>query len=326
MKGLRVLVAGGAGYIGSVVASKLLEAGHQVVVVDNLSRGHRDAVPPQAAFVKLELLDRDAVLGVLRNGFDAVLHFAALSLVGESMQHPALYFRTNIVGTLNLLEAMRATGVRRFVFSSTAAVYGEPEEWHITEDAPTLPTNPYGASKLAVDHVIGFECDAGDLGAVSLRYFNVAGASGGLSERHDPETHLIPLVLRAAQRPGTPLQVFGGDYPTPDGTAVRDYVHVDDLASAHLLALAATDRPGHRIYNLGNGAGYSVREVLEAARAVTGCELPSVEVERRPGDPAKLVASSDRIREELGWEPTKPDLKIMIQDAWDVLRADATNG
>lgn len=320
---MNTLVVGGAGYIGSIVTAHLLAAGHDVTVADNLSKGHRWAVPDGARFVELDLLDRDAVPRTVTAAFDAVLHFAALSLVGESVAEPARYFRTNVAGTINLLDAMRAAGVRRLVFSSTAAVYGDPEEVPITEDAATRPTNPYGASKLAVDHAIGFEAAATALGAVSLRYFNVAGASGALGELHDPETHLIPLVLQAAAGARPEVRIFGTDYPTPDGTAVRDYIHVDDLARAHLLALDAAAEPGHRIYNLGNGAGFSVREVIDAARAVTGRDIPAVETDRRAGDPAVLVASSDRIRAELGWVPEKPALETMIADAWSFASAQA---
>ena len=321
---MNTLVVGGAGYIGSIVSAHLLAAGHQVTVADNLSKGHRWAVADEAGFVELDLLDRDRVADTVAAGaYDAVLHFAALSLVGESVAEPARYFRTNVVGTINLLDAMRAAGVRRLVFSSTAAVYGDPDEVPITEDAPTRPTNPYGASKLAVDHAIGFEAAATGIGAVSLRYFNVAGASGGRGELHDPETHLIPLVLQAAAGARAEVRIFGTDYPTPDGTAIRDYIHVDDLARAHLLALEAASEPGHRIYNLGNGAGFSVREVINAARAVTGKEIPAEETDRRAGDPAVLVASSDRIRAELGWMPEKPALETMIADAWAFASAQA---
>jgi UDP-glucose 4-epimerase len=317
---MRLLVFGGAGYIGSVVAAQLLEAGHEVTVADNLLRGHRDAVPPGAEFADVDLLDPAAVASLVSRGFDGVLHFAALSLVGESVEHPARYFRANTAGTLNLLDAMRSAGVRRLVFSSTAAVYGEPESVPITEDAATRPTNPYGASKLAVDHAIKFECDATGLGGVSLRYFNVAGASGRYGERHDPETHLIPLVLAAAAGQRESVSIFGCDYPTPDGTAVRDYIHVEDLARAHLLALDAAAEPGHRVYNLGNGNGFSVREVVDAARSVTGREIAAVDAPRRAGDPAVLVASSDRIQQDLGWSPDKPDLKSMVGDAWAFLQ------
>ena len=319
----RSLVVGGAGYIGSVVARHLVEAGHEVTVADDLSRGHRWAVPDGAAFRHMDVTDAGAVRAVLDDGFDAVLHFAALSLVAESVAEPVRYFRVNVGGTLNLLDAMAATGAGRLVFSSTAAVYGEPERVPIPETATTSPTNPYGASKLAVDHAIAAQAAAAGLGAVSLRYFNVAGASGRQGEAHDPETHLIPAVLRAALGEADAVRVFGTDYATPDGTAVRDYIHVDDLARAHLLALDATTGPGHRVYNLGNGEGYSVRQVLDTARRVTGCDIPAVESPRRAGDPAILVASSERIRADLGWVPEKPELATMIGDAWQWLRHEA---
>jgi UDP-glucose 4-epimerase len=312
---VKALVTGGAGYIGSVVASQLLGAGHETVVLDDLSRGHADAVPEGARQVQGNLLDSGFVREALSEGFDGVLHFAALSLVGESVEEPELYYSNNVCGTLNLLEAMRESGAIRLVFSSTAAVYGEPEEVPIRETAPALPTNPYGGSKLAVDRLIGAVAEARGLAATSLRYFNVAGASGRFGEDHHPETHLIPLVLKAAAEESS-VKIFGTDYPTRDGTAVRDYIHVEDLGRAHLLALEAA-RPGeHRVYNLGNGAGFSVREVVEAARGVTGREIEAVESPRRAGDPPALVASSDRIRADLGWKPYKPELEAMISDAW----------
>ena len=318
---MRALVVGGAGYIGSVVARHLLDAGHQVTVADNLAKGHQWAVADEATFALVDVLDEPALAKLFATDeFDAVLHFAALSLVGESVAEPARYFRTNVGGSVNLLDAMRAAGVRRMVFSSTAAVYGEPETIPIVESAPTRPTNPYGSSKLAVDMAIGYETAATRLGAVSLRYFNVAGASGHLGEAHDPETHLIPSVLKVALGEKDAVGIFGTDYATPDGTAVRDYIHVDDLARAHLLALEATTEPGHRIFNLGNGTGFSVREVVDAARLVTGCQIPAVETARRAGDPPVLVASSDRIRAELGWIPQKPNLEDMVSDAWTLMR------
>jgi len=314
---VKILVTGGAGYIGSIVAGQLLAAGHEVVVLDNLSKGHLAAVPEQGRLVEADLLDADAVQRVLGDGgYAGVLHFAALSLVGESVAHPDRYYRNNVCGTLNLLDAMRASGVPRLVFSSTAAVYGEPTEVPIPETAPPRPINPYGASKLAIDQLIAFTTAAYGLSAVSLRYFNVAGASGLLGEAHAPETHLIPLVLQTALGRRAAVSVYGTDYPTPDGTAIRDYIHVDDLARAHLLALEAA-RPGvHQVYNLGNGAGFSVREVVETARRVTGRAIPAVESGRRPGDPPVLVASSERIRSELAWLPGKADLGIIIADAW----------
>jgi UDP-glucose 4-epimerase len=318
---VKLLVTGGAGYIGSIVAARLLEDEHEVVVLDNLQQGHREAVPLAARLVEADLLDRQAVLLTLGEGFDAVLHFAALALVGESVSHPERYYRTNVGGTLNLLEAMTAAGVSRLVFSSTCAVYGQPEEVPIPETAPPQPTNPYGASKLAVDRMIADFCTAHGIGAVSLRYFNVAGASGDLGEDHDPETHLIPNVLKAALGITPQVQIFGTDYPTPDGTAIRDYIHIDDLTDAHVLALGATRLGEHRIFNLGNGNGFSVREVIAAARDLTGREIATVEAARRPGDPPELVAASAKIRSELGWEAQKPTLAEMVGDAWAFAQA-----
>jgi UDP-glucose 4-epimerase len=318
---VKLLVTGGAGYIGSVVAHQLLQAGHETVVLDNLSKGHEKALPEGVRFVKGDLLDAVGTRESLAKGFDGVLHFAALSLVGESVEQPERYYRNNVCGTLNLLEAMREANVRRLVFSSTAAVYGEPEEVPIRETSPTLPTNPYGGSKLAVDQMIRAVAEVRGLAATSLRYFNVAGASGRFGEAHDPETHLIPLVLRAAAGVRDSVRIFGTDYATRDGTAVRDYIHVEDLGRAHLLALEAAEAGEHRIYNLGNGAGFSVREVIDAARRVTGCPIEAVESPRRSGDPAVLVASSDRIRTELGWKPEKPELEAMISDAWEWMQS-----
>jgi UDP-glucose 4-epimerase len=312
---VKVLVTGGAGYIGSVVASQLVEAGHETVVLDDFSKGHADAVPEGSRLVRGNLLDAGFVSETLAEGFEGVLHFAALSLVGESVEEPELYYRNNVCGTLNLLEAMRDTGAEKLVFSSTAAVYGEPEEVPIGEASSALPTNPYGSSKLAVDRLIGAVAEARGLAATSLRYFNVAGASGPFGEDHHPETHLIPLVLKAAAE-NSSVKIFGTDYPTRDGTAVRDYIHVEDLGRAHLLALEAAKPGEHRVYNLGNGAGFSVREVVEAARRVTSKEIEAVESPRRPGDPPALVASSDNIRADLGWKPQKPELEAMISDAW----------
>ena len=318
---MKLLVTGGAGYVGSVVAHQLVEAGHETVVLDNLAKGHEAAIPEGTGFVAGDLLDREGTRATLSEGFDGVLHFAALSLVGESVEEPERYYRNNVCGTLNLLEAMVEAGVPRLVFSSTAAVYGEPEEVPIPETSPVLPTNPYGASKLAVDRMIGAVAAARGLAATSLRYFNVAGASGRFGEDHHPETHLIPLVLQAAAGTRDLVRIFGTDYPTRDGTAVRDYIHVEDLGRAHLLALEAAKAGEHRVYNLGNGAGFSVREVVEAARRVTGRPIDALEAPRRAGDPAVLVASSDRARAELGWKPEKPELEAMISDAWDWMRS-----
>ena len=318
---MKLLVTGGAGYIGSIVSKQLLENGHQVTVLDNLERGHRAAIPAGAEFVLADLRDQPAVDDVLAVGFDGVLHFAALALVSESVSHPERYYGVNVGGTLNLLEAMVGAGVPRLVFSSTCAVYGQPDEVPIPETATPRPINAYGASKLAVDLMIRDFCTAHALGAVSLRYFNVAGASGELGEDHDPETHLIPNILRVALGDAPAVQVYGTDYPTPDGTAVRDYIHIDDLAAAHLLALAGARKGEHRIFNLGNGNGFSVREVIAAARAVTGIDIPAQEAPRRAGDPPNLVAAGALIRSELGWEPHKPELEEMVGDAWAFAQA-----
>ena len=312
---MKLLVTGGAGYIGSIIAQQLLEAGHEVVVLDNLSRGHRAAVPEGARLLEVDLLDEPATRAALADGYDGVMHFAALALVAESVAHPERYHRGNHVGALNLLDAMRDAGVRRLVFSSTCAVYGEPESVPMREDIPAAPVNAYGNSKLAIDRMIADECRAHGLAAASLRYFNVAGAHGDLGEDHEPETHLIPLVLRAAAGVSDHVKVFGTDYPTRDGTAVRDYIHVEDLGRAHAIALEAAQPGRHAIYNLGTGDGYTVKEVVDTARRVTGREIRAIEEPRRPGDPPELVASSDRIRDELGWEPEKT-LEDMIADAW----------
>ncbi|MBA3618104.1 MAG: UDP-glucose 4-epimerase GalE [Acidothermales bacterium] len=318
---MKLLVTGGAGYIGSIVASHLLGVGHEVTVLDDLSTGHADAVPDGAQVAEVSLLDAARTAEVVGGGFDGVLHFAAKSLVGESTEHPGRYWRNNVVGSVNLLEAMRDAQVPRLVFSSTAAVYGEPETVPIPEDAPARPTNPYGASKLAIDLAIGGFCTAHGLAATSLRYFNVAGASGRLGERHTTETHLIPIVLEAAAGRRAGVQVYGTDYPTADGTAVRDYIHVDDLARAHVLALRAAETGRHAVYNLGNGRGYSVREVVDTAREVTGSEIRATDSGRRPGDPGTLVASSARARAELGWVPEKAGLDVMVRDAWGFQQA-----
>jgi len=326
---MRVLVTGGAGYIGSVVAAQLVAAGHEVVVLDDLSTGHADAVPPGATFVKGTL--RECAAEVLADGVEAVLHFAAKSLVGESVADPAKYWSNNLGGTVALLEAMREIRIRTIVFSSTAAVYGEPEGPTVQETDPTRPTSPYGASKLAVDTTLTEFARLYGFGAISLRYFNVAGAhavaggsgAGGsgrwLGERHNPETHLIPNVLAAAAE-GRPVRIFGDDYPTPDGTCIRDYIHVTDLADAHLRALDACRTGQHRIFNLGNGAGFSVREVIEVCREVTGAEIEVETGPRRAGDPAVLVASSAKIQSELGWRAER-DLRAMAADAWSFTQA-----
>ncbi|WP_409465942.1 UDP-glucose 4-epimerase GalE [Amycolatopsis sp. GA6-003] len=311
---LKLIVTGGAGYVGSVCAARLIEAGHQVTVVDDLSTGHADAVHPQARFVEGDAAEVAADL--LGEGFDGVLHFAAKSLVGESMADPAKYWEGNVVTSLRLLEAMKKHGTPRLVFSSTAATYGEPDVSPIPETAPTQPTNTYGASKLAIDHAITSFARAHGLAAVSLRYFNVAGAYGAFGERHTTETHLIPLVLQVATGDREHISIYGDDYPTPDKTAVRDYIHVVDLADAHLLALRHAAEGEHRIYNLGSGTGFSVLEVVEACRRVTGHAIPAVVAPRRAGDPSVLVASSDKANGELGWTPKLTDLDGIVSDAW----------
>ncbi|MFE6892723.1 UDP-glucose 4-epimerase GalE [Streptomyces sp. NPDC057694] len=314
----KYMVTGGAGYVGSVVAQHLLEAGHEVTVLDNLSTGFREGVPAGAAFVEGDIRDAHKWLD---STYDAVLHFAAFSQVGESVVKPEKYWDNNVGGTMALLAAMRSAGVKKLVFSSTAATYGEPVSTPITETDPTAPTSPYGASKLAVDHMISGEATAHGLAAVSLRYFNVAGAYGSCGERHDPESHLIPLVLQVAQGRREAISVYGDDYPTPDGTCVRDYIHVADLAEAHLLAVEAA-RPGeHLICNLGNGNGFSVREVIETVRQVTGHPIPEVGAARRGGDPAVLVASAATARERLGWNPSRADLAGIVADAWEFAQA-----
>jgi UDP-glucose 4-epimerase len=316
---VKLLVTGGAGYVGSVCAAHLVDAGHDVTVLDDLSTGHKDAVPDGARFVEADLAD--AAGDVLAEGFDGVLHFAAKSLVGESVQRPELYWDGNVVTTFRLLEAVRRHRTPRLVFSSTAATYGEPEQVPIREDAPTRPTNPYGASKLAIDHAIGSYSMAHGLAAVSLRYFNVAGAHGRFGERHAVETHLIPLVLQVASGAREAVQVYGEDWPTPDGTCVRDYIHVDDLADAHLLALEHALPGRHAIYNLGSGTGFSVRQVVEACREVTGHPIPARPAPRRDGDPAVLIASSEAARAELGWRPRRTDIATIVGDAWEFARS-----
>ncbi|SFM89337.1 UDP-glucose 4-epimerase [Pseudonocardia ammonioxydans] len=320
---MKLLVTGGAGYVGSVCAAHLLEAGHEVVVLDDLSTGHRDAVPSGATFVEAELgAGADEVLGA--GGFDGVLHFAARSLVGESVTEPEKYWSGNVVASFRLLEAIRRHAVPRLVFSSTAATYGEPDQVPIPESAPTRPTNPYGASKLAIDHMITSYATAHGLAATSLRYFNVAGAHVAgdthLGERHTVETHLIPLVLQVASGTRESISIFGDDWPTPDGTCVRDYIHVDDLADAHLLALQHSTAGDHAVYNLGSGHGFSVLEVVETCRSVTGHPIPAVVAPRRAGDPAVLVAAGHRAAEQLGWKPSRTALARIVADAWEFAR------
>ena len=314
---MRVLVTGGAGYIGSVVTEQLIGDGHEVVVYDDLSKGHRDAVVKGAALIHGSLNDAGLLNKTLSDRkIEAVIHMAASSLVGESVQQPAKYYANNVVAGLTLLEAMLACDVKRLVFSSTAAVYGEPEAQPIDESAPTNPTNPYGETKLAFEHALQWFDGAYGLRYASLRYFNAAGATENCGEDHDPETHLIPITLQAAAGKRPHVEIHGHDYPTPDGTCIRDYIHVIDLARAHIQSLEALSE-GSRTYNLGcGGAGYSVREVIDAAQRVTGKEIPTRPGPRRAGDPAILVASSDRIKSELGWQPQFQDLELIIESAW----------
>jgi UDP-glucose 4-epimerase len=322
---VKLLVTGGAGYIGSVTSRLLIDAGHDVTVLDNLSTGFREAVAPDATFVEADIRDAGQIL-TPDAGFDAVLHFAGLIAAGESMAKPELYWDYNVVRSLALLQAVRAAKVPRVVFSSTAAVYGNPTELPISETAVKAPTSTYGATKLTFDMALTSEAFAHGLAAVSLRYFNVAGAlirpdGTAIGERHAPETHLIPIALQVAAGKREKLQLFGDDYPTADGTCVRDYIHVEDLAQAHLLALTAARAGEHRFYNLGNGNGFSNKQVVDVAREVTGHELPVEIAPRRDGDPASLVASSAKAREELGWVPAKNTLTDMVGDAWAFYRS-----
>jgi UDP-glucose 4-epimerase len=319
---MRVLVTGGAGYIGSVVTEELLRDGHEVVVYDNLSKGHRGAVVEGAEFVEADLLDgvrlRRAFEG---QGTEAVIHMAAASLVGESVMNPSKYYLNNVLAGLSLLDAMNEAGVRRLVFSSTAATYGEPEKQPIEETDPTVPTNPYGQTKLAFEQALPWYEGAYGIRSASLRYFNAAGATELCGEVHDPETHLIPIVLQAAAGRRTHVEVYGDDYPTRDGSCVRDYIHVVDLARAHVLALSVLDERS-AVYNLGcGGDGYTVNEVIEVARAVTGRPVEARAAPRRAGDPAVLVASSEKIRRELGWSPQFQDLRAIVESAWAWMRA-----
>lgn len=313
---MKVLVTGGAGYVGSVCSHVLVEEGHDVWILDNLTTGNRDAVPSAATLIEGNVLDRiDEVLA--GGNFDAVLHFAARSLVGESVEKPDEYWQDNFVTSLALLNAMRAHGVSNLVFSSTAATYGEPEQVPITEDMPTSPTNAYGATKLAIDYAITSYAKAYGLAATSLRYFNVAGAYGKVGENREVETHLIPLVLQVALGHRDKIYMFGEDWPTPDGTCVRDYIHIRDLADAHLLAMKSNEAGNHRIFNLGSGDGYSVRQVIDVCREVTGHPIPAEVAPRRAGDPATLIASSEKAKRELGWDPQRTDLETIVRDAWE---------
>ena len=318
---MRILVTGGAGYIGSVVTEELLHAGHQVVVYDNLLEGHLEAVATQATLIQADLLDDETLRSTLKNHrIEAVIHMAAHSSVAESCEQPEKYHRNNVVAGVALLEAMRDTSVEKVVFSSSAAVYGEPDLQPIDERAPTRPTNPYGATKLEFEKALGsYETSSGFRHA-SLRYFNAAGATENCGEHHNPETHLIPLVLQVAAGQRELIEIYGDNYTTHDGTCVRDYIHVTDLARAHILALDHLDK-GSATYNLGGGCGYSVRDVIDAAREVTGREIRIRVGARRAGDPPTLVASSAKIKEELGWQPRYENLKVIIESAWRWLLA-----
>ena len=314
-----ILVTGGAGYIGGVCAERLLERGHEVCVLDNLSRGYRDVVPHEAAFVEADLADREALAWTFREyPVKAVMHFAAYALVGESMEQPNLYFRNNFVNALNLLEAAQEGGIERFIFSSTCAIFGDKVAPPIPEDAPKAPINPYGDSKLCFEHALEWNRRLSGLPYFALRYFNACGATPTRGERHEPETHLIPIVLEAAAGMREHIKIFGDDYPTPDGTCIRDYVHVLDLADAHIAALEAPAELGGG-YNVGVGQGDSVREVIDTARQVTGKDIPEVVAPRRPGDPPELVADSRKIQEKLGWKP-KLTLEDSIRSAWELLQ------
>jgi UDP-glucose-4-epimerase GalE len=316
---MRVLVTGGAGYIGSHTVRMLLAHGHDVWVYDNLSMGHRAAVPAKRLIVG-DLKEGDVLdHTLLIHRIEAVVHFAAYAFVGESVTNPAKYYQNNLVNTLNLLERMRRHGISRFVFSSTCAIYGVPERVPITEDAPTQPINPYGRTKLAVEWTLADFAAAYGWGYAALRYFNAAGASPDkmIGEDHDPETHLIPLAIQAALGRRSRLEVFGTDYGTPDGTCIRDYIHVDDLAEAHRLALEQLQMGKGLAYNLGIGNGYSVRDVIRAVEEVSGKSVPVHEGPRRPGDPAELVADASKARRELGWQPKYTDLRGIVETAWN---------
>lgn len=311
---MKLLVTGGAGYIGSIVTTQLVEAGHDVIVLDNLSNGHRDALPKGIRFIQADISEVGKLFSV-DDHIQGVLHFAALIAAGESVQKPEIYWRNNVIGSLQLLDAIRKLGVKKLIFSSTAAVYGDPVHVPITEDDPKDPSSPYGMTKLAVDMAIRSECIAHGLAATSLRYFNVAGAYGDCGEQHRPETHIIPLALAAAANQ-TPFFLYGDDYSTEDGTCVRDYIHVADLARAHVLALEHLQPGKHNVYNLGNGKGFSNKEVLRTIEDVTGKNLTIKVKARREGDPAILVASSEKAQKELDWVPKKSSLKEIISDAW----------
>jgi len=313
---MRVLVTGGAGFIGSVTVAQLQERGHDVVVLDDLSRGHRDVVPSGVPLIEADVAEPERYRDAL-DGIDACVHFAASIEAGESMTRPEAFFSNNTAATLRLLEALTAAGIRRFVLSSTAAVYGDPVRIPIAEDDPTVPTNAYGASKLLIEGALQWLAQLRSMSCVALRYFNAAGATPERGEDHDPESHLIPLILQVAAGRRDDIAIYGTDYDTPDGTCVRDYIHVSDLADAHVRAVEQVGEPGLLVCNLGNGDGFSVRDVIEVARQVTGHPIPAREAPRRPGDPAVLVASAERARERLGWKPQHPGLADIVASAWE---------
>lgn len=316
---MKILVTGGAGYIGSITTAELVQAGHDVVVFDNLYQGHADAVHPEAAFVQGDLADQAALkrLFAEHRGIDGIMHFASYTLVGESMEQPLMYLRDNLVNAANLLEQAVAHDVGRFILSSTANLFDDPERMPIDENERIVPGSPYGESKFFVERLLHWFARIHGLRYACLRYFNACGDTPGRGEDHDPETHLIPIVLQVALGQRQHITVFGDDYDTPDGTCVRDYIHVVDLAQAHILAMEALDQLGSRKYNLGNGSGFSVLEVIETARRVTGHPIPHVVGPRRPGDPAVLIASSETIRRELGWQPRYTELEDIIRSAWE---------
>ena len=314
---MKIFVTGGAGYIGSAMTEALLKEGHSVTVYDALYTGHRQAIPEGATFVHADLADKERLIVELDSQpYDAVMHFAAFIEAGESMKKPGKFIRNNLINSANLIETSLRAGVRKFVLSSTAAVYASSDD-PLDEDSPLDPANTYGFTKLAIEQMLEWYRRVYGMHYAALRYFNAAGAIPGKGEVHHPETHLIPLVLRVALGQSKAISIFGTDYPTPDGTNIRDYIHISDLVSAHLLALNALEEKDRLVYNLGNGNGYSVREVIETSRKVTGHPIPAVETPRRPGDAPRLVASSKKIRSELGWEPKHPELKDIITSAWD---------
>ncbi len=318
---MNILVTGGAGYVGSIVSEELLKQGYKIIVMDNLQQGHRGAILPEAEFVLADSGDPQALDEVFSHfQVDAVMHMAAETVVEFSMSDPKRYFQNNIVGGINLLNAMLKHNVKRFIFSSSAATYGEPQKTPIEEDHPQIPVNSYGETKLMFEKILEWYGRAYELKHISLRYFNAAGASERLGEDHNPETHLIPNVLKAALDKNSPVAIFGTDYPTKDGSCIRDYVHVIDIAQAHVLALAKLGELSGRAYNLGNGDGYSVLEVVETAKRVSGVDIPKILSQRRAGDPAVLVASSSRAKSELGWKPQFPELESVIQSAWRWMR------